>query len=229
MALNLTTLRTRAITAIVFVIIMLGGIIWNEWSFNFLFLIIQLCCIAELVKLISVIDPNYTKFPMPIVKYLAFGIIYLSFPFAALRDLYRHSTDYFPGPNWILPMIIIASIWVNDTMAYFVGSLIGKTPLSSISPKKTWEGTIGGAVLAVLVIGIGGHFIWNFSINILVLIAATAAIAGTLGDLLESKIKRMADVKDSGNIMPGHGGFLDRFDSLLLAAPAVWLVLKLFL
>jgi phosphatidate cytidylyltransferase len=126
-------------------------------------------------------------------------------------------------------MLIIASIWVNDTMAYFVGSLLGKTPLSPISPKKTWEGTIGGAVLAVLVIGIGGHFIWNFSINTLVIITATAAIAGTLGDLLESKIKRMAGVKDSGNIMPGHGGFLDRFDSLLLAAPAVWLVLKLFL
>ncbi len=229
MALNLTTLRTRAITAIFFVVIMLGGIIWNEWSFMLLMFVIQIGCIAELVKLISFIDPNYTKFPMPVLKYLTFGIIYLSFPFGALRDMYKHSADFFTGPNWVLPMLIIASIWVNDTMAYFVGSLIGKTPLSPISPKKTWEGTIGGAVLAVLVVGIGGHFIWNFSINTLVLIAATAAIAGTLGDLLESKIKRMADVKDSGNIMPGHGGFLDRFDSLLLAAPAVWLVLKLFL
>ena len=229
MALNLTTLRTRAITAIVFVVIMLGGIMWNEWSFRFLFQIILVGCIAELVKLISIIDPHYTKFPMPIVKYLAFGIIYLSFPFAALRDLYKHSADYFTGPNWILPMFIIASIWVNDTMAYFVGSLFGKTPLSPISPKKTWEGTIGGAVLAVLVIGMGGHFIWNFSINILALIAATAAIAGTLGDLLESKIKRMAGVKDSGNIMPGHGGALDRFDSLLLAGPCLWFVLKMIL
>jgi phosphatidate cytidylyltransferase len=229
MALNLTTLRTRAITAVVFVMIMLGGIMLNDWSFKLLMLLIQIGCIAELVKLISFIDSDYTKFPMPILKYLAFGIIYLSFPFAALRDLYKHSTDFFTGPNWVLPMLIIASIWVNDTMAYFVGSLFGKTPLSPISPKKTWEGTIGGAVLAVLVIGIGGQFIWNFPINTLVFIAATAAIAGTLGDLLESKIKRMANVKDSGNIMPGHGGFLDRFDSLLLAAPAVWLVLKLFL
>ena len=229
MALNLATLKTRAITAIIFVIIMIGGIIWNEWSFKILMLIIQLGCIAELVKLISFIDPNYTKFPMPVLKYLTFGIIYLSFPFGALRDMYLHSPDFFTGPNWVLPMLIIVSIWVNDTMAYFVGSLIGKTPLSPISPKKTWEGTIGGAVLAVLVVSIGGHFIWNFSINILVLIAATAAIAGTLGDLLESKIKRMANVKDSGNIMPGHGGFLDRFDSLLLAAPAVWFVLKFFL
>ena len=207
---------------------MLGGIIFNEWSFRILFLVVQIGCIAELVKLISFINSHYTKFPNPVLKYLAFGIIYLSLPFGALRDLYKHSPDFFAGPNWVLPMFIIASIWVNDTMAYFVGSLFGKTPLSAISPKKTWEGTIGGAVLAVLVIGTGGHFIWNFSINVLVLISATAAIAGTLGDLLESKIKRMAGVKDSGNIMPGHGGFLDRFDSLLLAAPAVWLVLKLF-
>lgn len=229
MALNLATLKTRAISAVVFVIIMLGGIMWNEWSFRILFLFVQIGCIAELVKLISFINPNYTQFPKSILKYLAFGIIYLSFPFGALRDLYKHSPDFFTGPNWVLPMFIIASIWVNDTMAYFVGSLVGKTPLSSISPKKTWEGTVGGAVLAVLVIVIGGHFIWNFSINTLILITSTAAVAGTLGDLLESKIKRMAGVKDSGNIMPGHGGFLDRFDSLLLAAPAVWLVLKLFL
>jgi phosphatidate cytidylyltransferase len=229
MSLNIASLKTRAITAVVFVVIMLCGIMWNERSFMILFLFIQIGCIAELVKLISFIHPNYTLFPMPVLKYLAFGIIYLSFPFGALRDLYKHSPDFFSGPNWVLPMLIIASIWVNDTMAYFVGSLLGKTPLSPISPKKTWEGTIGGAVLAVLVIGIGGHFIWNFSVKTLVLITATAAIAGTLGDLLESKIKRMAGVKDSGNIMPGHGGFLDRFDSLLLAAPAIWLVLKLFL
>jgi phosphatidate cytidylyltransferase len=229
MGLNFATLKTRAITAIVFVVIMLGGIMWNEWSFRFLFQIILIGCIAELIKLISFINPNYTKFPMPILKYLAFGFAYIFLPFASIQDLYKHSADYFTGPNWVLPMLIIASIWVNDTMAYFVGSLLGKTPLSPISPKKTWEGTIGGAVLAILVIGIGGYFILNFSIKTLVLIAATAAIAGTLGDLLESKIKRMAGVKDSGNIMPGHGGFLDRFDSLLLAAPAVWLVLKLFL
>ncbi len=208
---------------------MLVGIIWNEWSFRILFVFIQIGCIAELVNLISMINSKFTQFPNPVLKYAAFGFAYIFLPFAAIQDLYKHSADYFTGPNWVLPMLIIASIWVNDTMAYFVGSLIGKTPLSPISPKKTWEGTIGGAVLAVLVIGIGGHFIWNFSINILVTIAATAAIAGTLGDLLESKIKRMANVKDSGNILPGHGGLLDRFDSLLLAAPAVWLVLKLFL
>ena len=157
------------------------------------------------------------------------GILYMYLPFTVIRDLFKISTDYFAGPNWILPMIIIASIWVNDTMAYFVGSLIGKTPLSPISPKKTWEGTIGGTILAVNVVSFGAYYIWHFSIVTLLLITTTAAIAGTFGDLLESKLKRMAGVKDSGSIMPGHGGFLDRFDSLLLAAPTVWLVLWLFL
>ena len=100
--------------------------------------------------------------------------------------------------------------------------MIGKTPLSAISPKKTWEGTIGGIILAVAVAGI---IAWQFGFDIkmILMIAAISAIAGTFGDLLESKLKRMAGVKDSGSLMPGHGGFLDRFDSLLLAIPAVWL------
>lgn len=229
MALNLTILRTRAITAIIFVVIMLGGIMWSKWSYDLLFLVIQVGCIFELTKLVPLIDPNFSKLPMPGLKYAAFGIVYMYLPFTLIRDLFKISNNYFVGPNWVLPMIIIASIWVNDTMAYFVGSLIGKTPLSPISPKKTWEGTIGGAILAMLIVSFGVNYIWHFSINTLLLITTTAAIAGTFGDLLESKLKRMAGVKDSGSIMPGHGGFLDRFDSLLLAAPAVWLVLRLFL
>jgi len=121
-----------------------------------------------------------------------------------------------------IPVIIIASIWINDTMAYIVGSLIGKTPLSVISPKKTWEGTIGGIALSILIAWlIASQF--GFNIKTMIVIAAIASIAGTFGDLLESKLKRMAGVKDSGSLMPGHGGFLDRFDSLLLAIPAVWL------
>ncbi len=229
MALNLTTLRTRAITAIIFVVIMVGGIMWNKWSFDLLFLVIQVGCIFELTKMVPLIDPNFSKLPMPGLKYAAFGILYMYLPFTAIRDLYKTSTIFFAGPNWVLPMVVIASIWVNDTMAYFVGSLIGKTPLSPISPKKTWEGTIGGAILAIIVVSFGGYYIWHFSIITLLLISGSAAIAGTFGDLLESKLKRMAGVKDSGSIMPGHGGFLDRFDSLLLAAPAVWIVLRLFL
>ena len=152
------------------------------------------------------------------------------------------SEAHFARPAWIraefssiIPCGIIFSIWVNDTMAYLVGSFIGKTPLTKISPKKTWEGTIGGIVLCVITIGflypllIAKYSTQPISENIWFIIPALCAIFGTFGDLLESKIKRMADVKDSGSFMPGHGGFLDRFDSLLIAVPAVWIYLKLFL
>jgi phosphatidate cytidylyltransferase len=117
-------------------------------------------------------------------------------------------------------------------MAYIVGSFFGKTPLSIISPKKTLEGTIGGIILCVLIMGFAGIKIsttQQISSIHWFLIAALSAIAGTYGDLFESKFKRMANVKDSGSFMPGHGGFLDRFDSMLFAIPAVWIYLKLFL
>jgi phosphatidate cytidylyltransferase len=117
--------------------------------------------------------------------------------------------------------------------------LIGKRPLSKISPKKTWEGTIGGIMLATITTGlifsninadiIRSDYHFKFSTTPLYIIAAIAAIFGTFGDILESKLKRMAGVKDSGNLMPGHGGFLDRFDSMLLAIPAVWVYVYYFL
>jgi phosphatidate cytidylyltransferase len=129
----------------------------------------------------------------------------------------------------VLPCLIIFSIWINDTMAYIVGSFIGKSPLSKISPKKTWEGTIGGAILAVIVMALLGPLLIGNSLITAAVIAIIAAVFGTLGDLLESKLKRLAGVKDSGSIMPGHGGFLDRFDSLLLATPFVWLYVFIFL
>ena len=136
---------------------------------------------------------------------------------------------YYPA----LPCLIIFSIWINDTMAYLVGSFIGKTPFSSISPKKTWEGTIGGAVLCVATIALytilfdPNH---EFTLKFNITIAFICSVFGTIGDLLESKLKRMANIKDSGSLMPGHGGFLDRFDSLLIAVPAVCLyIVILFL
>ena len=118
-------------------------------------------------------------------------------------------------------------------MAYLIGSVIGKTPFSKISPKKTWEGTIGGAILCIIIITLLFHatslFPNELSILNWVVIASLCALFGTVGDLFESKLKRMAGIKDSGNIMPGHGGFLDRFDSLLFATPAVWIYVKYFI
>jgi len=157
----------------------------------------------------------------------ALGLLYISLSCGLMLSL-RQNGMVFKGNFLIIdfgiipPIAIIFSIWINDTMAYIVGSLIGKTPLSRISPKKTWEGTIGGMILAIIIMSIAS-WLTRFSIYDAIIIATLSSIAGTFGDLLESKLKRMAGVKDSGNIMPGHGGFLDRFDSLLLAIPAVWL------
>jgi phosphatidate cytidylyltransferase len=128
--------------------------------------------------------------------------------------------------------MIVLSLWVNDTMAYLVGSLIGRTSLSSVSPKKTWEGTIGGILSEVIVMGVTGYFLSSGfemqAVSQWMIVAAIASVAGTFGDLLQSKLKRVAGVKDSGQILPGHGGFLDRFDSLLFATPFVWLYLVMF-
>lgn len=121
--------------------------------------------------------------------------------------------------HWAWPLILILSIWTNDTMAYIVGSLIGRTPFSPISPKKTWEGTAGGAILTVVGAGTWAFFSEKFPVHEVIGVALCAAVFGTLGDLFESKLKRLAGVKDSGNLMPGHGGALDRFDSLLVATP----------
>jgi phosphatidate cytidylyltransferase len=126
--------------------------------------------------------------------------------------------------------MLIVLIWINDTMQYIVGSFIGKTKMAPIiSPKKTWEGTIGGSLLAVLVAIVCGIFFKQYPIGEWIAFGLVASIAGTIGDLVESKLKRTAGVKDSGNIMPGHGGALDRFDSLLLAGPCLWFVLKMIL
>lgn len=166
---------------------------------------------------------------LPKLGYSLAGLLYISLPLALLMDMRNRWVEEDYQLSLTLPLLTIFTLWVNDTMAYIVGSLIGKTPLSSISPKKTWEGTIGGAILAIVVMCTAAYFTGRLSLLHTGIITAIAAIAGTYGDLFESKLKRMAGVKDSGQLMPGHGGFLDRFDSLLFAAVAVWFYAVIFM
>lgn len=169
----------------------------------------------------------------------ALGFVYISLCWGLMMDLnteidlHLHDTMIVLGAK-LFPLMIVVAIWTNDTMAYLVGSFFGKTPLSKVSPKKTWEGTIGGIIFCIALM----YFLWanlafqiqEVAANMIVgFVAAIVAIGGVFGDLLESKLKRMAGVKDSGSLMPGHGGFLDRFDSLLLATPFVWLFGQLFI
>jgi phosphatidate cytidylyltransferase len=163
--------------------------------------------------------------------YSILGLLYITLPLAMLNDL-RLFGNWLSEVDYLIPLLLIVCIWINDTMAYIVGSLIGKTPFfPSISPKKTIEGTVGGMILAMVTAAVFGYYFgssWLAWYHWIV-IAGIAAVFGTWGDLIESRLKRLAGVKDSGSIMPGHGGFLDRFDSLLIATPFLWVYINYFL
>lgn len=128
-------------------------------------------------------------------------------------------------------LIVLLPIYLNDTLAYVSGRIFGKRPLlPSVSPKKTWEGFIGGLIGAVVVMLVILYFVGSFNtINAIAIagISVLASILATLGDLFESKLKRSIDIKDSGNILPGHGGILDRIDAMLFVAPVLYVLLIL--
>ena len=132
------------------------------------------------------------------------------------------------SPQMLLMVFIL--LWANDTFAYLTGRLLGKHKLfKRISPGKTIEGSIGGLVLTMVAMVIFNYFVGMFPMKAAVGIALIAVVFGTLGDLCESMLKRQAGVKDSGRLIPGHGGILDRFDSVLFAMPFVCMYLLMFL
>ena len=233
MGLNKETFRTRTITAIVFAAVMLLALFGGAIPFIAIFMIIMAGCLWEFIKLMGLMNKGGLAIPYAVLYIIIPISLYISSGFWDVQSEPHPMLQFLLSDYWpLLPCAILFSLWINDTMAYIVGSFIGKTPFSPISPKKTWEGTIGGALLCVGVMtaisiaipaaDVLPWYKWAALFTI-------CAVFGTLGDLLESKIKRMAGVKDSGNIMPGHGGFLDRFDSLLLAAPAAFLYLLIVL
>ncbi len=151
-----------------------------------------------------------------VLSFMSLSLLYLVVPLLTMVLLQYQS--FAPGLSWL--MVVLAAVWINDTMAYITGSLIGKHKLAErISPSKTWEGVLGGWFFTTIIILIVNN-IW-FDKSVLSLIAFTfiIVVAGVMGDLLESRLKREAGVKDSGTLMPGHGGILDRLDSMLVVAP----------
>lgn len=163
---------------------------------------------------------NEAKTELSIFNKSDFLLGYVILPFLIIAKIPFGKFGY--NPKIIITIFII--IWTNDTFAYIVGKSIGKHKLfERISPKKTIEGFIGGVLFAVLASYLSAKYFIEGSIYIWMIIAVIVGVFGTIGDLIESKFKRIAGVKDSGKIMPGHGGILDRLDSVIFAAPFVYL------
>ena len=262
----------RAVTGVLFVIVLVGCILYSHLSFGILFTIISVLSVHEFAQLVSkssevsinktitalggaylflalmsfctqqsvgarvflpylglllymMITELYLKKKNPTGNwaYSMLSQLYVALPFALLNVLaFQNSSETGSVTyNPILPLSIFVFIWLSDTGAYCVGSLIGKHRLfERISPKKSWEGSIGGGIFSIASSLGFAHFFpfmpgWQW-----VGLAIVVVIFGTWGDLTESLMKRQLGIKDSGNILPGHGGMLDRFDSALMAIPA---------
>lgn len=161
--------------------------------------------------------------PIQNVSITITGMIYLVFPLSLLVIIFGQTQTFFLGmPAFLLGYLLIT--WIYDTGAYLFGSMFGKTRFfERISPKKTWEGTVSGAICAALVAIGMSMLVPDIPLTDWFILLGIVLAFGTLGDLVESLFKRSLNIKDSGNILPGHGGILDRFDSILLSAPFVFL------
>jgi phosphatidate cytidylyltransferase len=174
----------------------------------------------------------FRKKPTP-AQNIAFtftGIVLIALPYSVFNLIL---IPYLNEPGLYKPTILIGLmviIWANDSGAYIFGSLFGKHKLAEkISPNKTWEGAIGGAIFATVIALVYFSFFQFFTLQQVIAFSLPTVVAGTFGDLTESLIKRNFKVKDSGNLLPGHGGLFDRFDSLLFAAPVYYLFVIVFL
>jgi phosphatidate cytidylyltransferase len=268
-------MKTRAITAFFFTIVMLGSIFLGAYTFTGFYLLLSVFALAEFYKLVGTADikthyaiglvvsalifllaASYHFFEIE-VKYLLLLIPLIFSVF--LFELYRKDKSPFTNiaytftglffvtipfcfyyalgflGNWNLynfhlPLAFLLMLWASDTGAYLFGRKLGAHKLfERHSPKKTWEGFFGGMFTSVLVSFIVSFFFKETGFLIWAGMAVLIVSFGTLGDLVESMLKRSLNAKDSGNLLPGHGGLLDRFDGLLIAAPIVYAYLYLVL
>ena len=274
-------LITRTIFGILFVVVMVGGMVWRPDTFILLFAVITGMTVWEFTSLLNqrkdiqvnrfistvaavylhlataawcvgmadgfiayvpyvitmvylLVSELYLKQPNPIVNWACTMLaqMYIAMPFAMVNILaFRINNTGEPAYNWMLPLSIFIFLWTNDTGAYCTGSLFGRHKLfPRVSPGKSWEGSIGGAIL---VVAAAAAIAWFdnvevadkdmppalLSMTVWIGLGLVVVVFGTWGDLVESLFKRTLGIKDSGNILPGHGGMLDRFDSSLLAIP----------
>jgi phosphatidate cytidylyltransferase len=190
---------------------------FNNYIVFFIFILINaFLFIAELYK-------KQSK-PFMNIAYSVFAQVYIAMPFALLYYVLFLPGYFYP----FLALSIFILIWANDTFAYLFGVTLGKKKLfERISPKKSWEGAIGGGISSILLAYFLSTFFPVISSFHWVVVGFLIVLFGNFGDLIQSLYKRSINVKDSGNILPGHGGILDRFDSFLFATPIVVLYLKI--
>ena len=257
----------RALTGILYVILLLTAIFLDSDAFDFLFMVFGLTCLYEYKRLtqlkgyyifvaylalwwayIYLVKDN-TLITLLMLLTITINMTLLVFLFSKKEKTFTDLQKFIIGLFYIgggcifltmipyknnefakiLIMGIFILIWVSDTFAYIVGKTLGRTKLyPAISPKKTIEGSLGGLVFALIAAYFLAQYETTINLNQWFVLAVVIVVTGGLGDLLESKFKRMAGVKDSGAILPGHGGMLDRLDSLVFAAPFAYLTLNLF-
>lgn len=192
----------------------------NELLFSILvaLLIVLFLCVF-IVELYSKSKQHFTN-----IAYTLLGVVYVVVPLSFANSIVNIRGDFSP----MILMSVFIFAWCNDTFAYLVGRKFGKHKLfESVSPKKTWEGSLGGFVSVIVAAVIISCFSTCMQTCDFAVIAVLTSVVGAYGDLTESMFKRQVGVKDSGKILPGHGGILDRFDILLLALPVVYAYLKI--
>lgn len=190
-------------------------------SYRYYFLIFPIVSFVYMIKLYK----KFERKPFTNIAFMILGLFYVAMPFSLLHIAAYENGHY----NYQIMFGCLFILWASDTGAYFAGTLFGKRKLfERISPKKSWEGALGGAILAIIfTLGIAHYFktlmLWQWLVISVIII-----IGGIYGDLVESLLKRSIEIKDSGESLPGHGGFLDRFDGLLIAAPFIVAFLEIF-
>jgi phosphatidate cytidylyltransferase len=196
-------------------------------SYRYYFLIFPLISFVYMIKLYK----KFERKPFTNIAFTFLGIFYVAIPFALLNIAAFENDEY----NYQVMFGCLFILWASDTGAYFAGTFFGKRKLfERISPKKSWEGFFGGALLA-MVFAIALPYFFNgigqpstIAPMGWVIIGLIIIVGGTFGDLVESLLKRSIEIKDSGDTLPGHGGFLDRFDGLLISAPFIVAYIEIF-
>jgi phosphatidate cytidylyltransferase len=207
----------RVLSGVLYVFVLWTGTSYSQVSFGILFIVLGSICLFEMWILRKgknkIIPFIYVLTPFFIVQLFGF------------TDHNYTEIEFDSSPILILFLLT----WIFDSFAYIIGSKFGKNKIMpKISPKKSWEGFIGGTVSTVLSVYFINQFFDSFTINFLILLALIVPFTATAGDFIESHYKREAGVKDSGNLIPGHGGFLDRMDAMLISIPVLYLLINIF-